>query len=602
MKKIAEFRVRSVSVRQMRMLAHIALLALLLGCESVVPDPIPATPEPPAQIGDGRLEAMILTPNGDSSALTGAPLHFEAAFSRGGSSIVPEVVEWRSSLKNTIGTGNPLEAVELTAGTHLITVEAVFNGERAEDSVELEVGDIAVQILSPETEAVFIEGDSIHFEGQAQRLVDGIPRDVVAAEPDGDEVVGNFEWQLSGPALDAPVILSDEPCFEADSLPVGAHVLRLTVEAAGATAVAQIALTVRPEDLPDLDASITAPECGQVWPNDRDLEFVADATDGATLQWQEAVTGETGVEPSFLFGAGAPPGKYSVGLVATDSFGRSAEARCDATFVAEPAGLGGLYPDTSAFNPPEPGVTAISTGEPLVVARTDGLTLVYEEDVEFFDTRDLGFATDRAVLAVTVAGEFLYAATEDGLARCEVDEEELSGCRLETSVPARDVTALDSDRSIIIAALTSALRIEKRGETPVSIPWGQLGRSDPLKLASWNDHVAIADRDGVCVIDDVPALLGDGGSTASCSTTLDVSSIQTLTPEDESLWIGTGRSVIRWTAENGALLTVQTPPIGSRSILSLAIDESSVLWIGTEAGLLRYDRDLDTAVPPHSGA
>ncbi|MEO0814127.1 MAG: hypothetical protein AAFY60_14785, partial [Myxococcota bacterium] len=163
------------------------------------PGPIP----PVNRVPDDTFNARIVQPNGLTSAVTGEPLRFEAVFSFRESPVTPEVIEWRSSLKGTLGSSNPLELPSLTPGAHIISVDAVFEGRLASASFELRVGEIALRILSPHDGSVFFSDDRIDFEALAGTFVDGVHVELVPENPGPNEAQADFRWSSDPAALNS---------------------------------------------------------------------------------------------------------------------------------------------------------------------------------------------------------------------------------------------------------------------------------------------------------------------------------------------------------------------------------------------------------------
>lgn len=550
----------------------------------------------------GALEARIVSPNGSASALAGRPLELAAEFTFAGSPVIPEVVEWRSSLKGTLGTGNPLDGVVLTPGEHEISVEAVFEGDRAIATTELEVGDLSVRIETPSNGATVTLGEALRFEGRAERWNGGQLETLVDENPGAGEALAEFRWSLED---DDDRELATTRSFETRELGPGLRevTLEVALDESDLEASATVTLNVVPADAGPPEATIVSPECGGVWTNDRDIELIGQVSAGASATWREAITGRLGSGERFSFGDGAEPGKHRIDLTATDGLGRTATATCDLTFIESDGTLADLYPDSSALNPSGLEVTALSAGPPIVAGRESGLTVFFEGgEVSHYATSEVGFAANVEVRAVATEGDVVHIGTELGSSRCTLDATALTACAVIDATPVLDLTLLASDSSIVVTLSPSTVRLEKLDDSAVEIPSSQLSLNGPRLVASVDSGVLVATATGICEIAEVPELLDDT-EEALCEPRFSLAgvplagaSVRTLTVDPPTIWLGTTVGAVRWQRESGSVLVLTTPPLEGANVLASALGRDTALWLGTDRGLLRYDRERATMV------
>ncbi len=606
MRIFAERRRRTAEITAMPRFITMALTALMAACASGPTVGQTDREAPPDERPDvpGAFEATIISPNGTESALAGSPLRFEARFTFGGNPVSPERVEWRSSLKGTLGAGNPLDGVVLTPGEHTISVEAVFEGERATARSELGVGEMAVRIESPANGALFELGEAISFSARAQRWNGGAVETLVDGDPGPGQARADFEWKIDANDDDDDDLLrATTRTFESTELSAGSQTVELEVTVDGLSGNASVTFSVLPQDFEPVRATISAPECGRVYTNDEDLEFIGELSTGASASWREALTGLRGSGGRFYFGDGAEPGKHRVELTATDALGTTATASCDVTFVENGGSITDLFPDSSALNPSALAVTALDGSSPILVGRESGLTIFFEDGAAAqYDSSSLGYADDLAIAATASESELVHLGTSTGLARCNRDEVTLSDCAVVDAGAVLDMILLDSDRSILVVLQDSKIRVEKVGDEAVELPWSQLALDGARRLASRDGGILVATATELCEISDVPALLEEPGG-ARCvlrfsllDSALSGATLQSLTVDDSTVWLGTDDGLLRWRPESGSVLALTAPPLGGANVLSTAIGRNDALWIGTESGLIRYDQTLGTVV------
>ena len=227
-------------------------------------------------------------------------------------------LEWTSSLRGALGTGEELRWSSFAVGEHVITLTATdSDGNTAQASVLITIvanQGPSVAILTPADGAPLTEGDPIEFRGSA-------------SDPEDGSLFGAaLVWTSD---LDGP--LATDEYFVTSELSVGTHVVTLAAtDRGGVTVTASITIEIAPNAAPTV--AITSPSEGASLTVGDLVTFIGSAVDpedgvlsGASLIWTSDRDGTIGTGMTFSR-ADLSIGMHVVTLTATDRHGASASA------------------------------------------------------------------------------------------------------------------------------------------------------------------------------------------------------------------------------------------------------------------------------------
>ncbi len=558
------------------------------------------------------LQAYILEPNGNTTAIAGEPLRLRAEFRRSGDRVDPAPVTWTSSLSGAIGTGNPLDDVPLPVGTHTLTVSGSYGGETSSAQVTVEVGTMAVRISSPRHRDRVPAIASIAFNAESEITFGGVTTKLVAGTAGLGERKATFAWSSStGGAFGGS---SDSFGMGASALPAGTQTISVTVSdtlagGTGEDSTATVTLFVAPANSAPT-ATITQPLCPRDHFVGQALSFSGvvadpDAADADIVGvWKDGIDGYGSEGATFELPASLV-GKHQVSFSVQDSQGASGASICDVYVVEAGQSRASLFPDTAAIND---NLVLDDDDVHFLAADAAGLWVGNEQGLAVFtpalaplgeyDSVDLdvtlvisSMTVEDAVLAATEA----VIATNLGLAACDYAAGALSNC-----VELRDGNFTGAALSgtlaagLVVGASSAGLHLgQYQADALVDSDLfdaldSSLPSSDVNDVLFDGTTLYVATAAGLCIASSPVAAFADGADL--CTELLDTDN--SILPDDEitalwldldQLWIGTNAGVARWDTATGVWYEFGAV---TSHVNDIVVD-GEMAWIATDTGAFR---------------
>ncbi len=253
----------------------------------------------------------ITSPNNEDDFKEGEEITFTAVASDSDGSIVS--YEWVSSEDGVIGNSQTFTTSALSDGRHTITVTVTDDdGLTASYSIDITVKALTAPtavITSPESGAVFKEGDPITFDGSQSY--------------DEDGYITSYSWRS-----DKDGTIGNVAVFTKDDLSLGKHYITLTVtdnDNQSYTDTFTIWIVINPLTAPDV--IINSPENGAIFNHDEQITFNASVSDPdgsiVSYSWTSDIYGEikSGSGEPESFTSTLPEGEHEITLIVTDDNG-----------------------------------------------------------------------------------------------------------------------------------------------------------------------------------------------------------------------------------------------------------------------------------------
>ncbi len=612
-----------------RRLCFSALLASTLACSGKSAGSSDNPPGGNCQVNcapEGAFTAHIVRPNGNISVLAGDNVDFEAEFFDSLVRVAPPTLSWTASPGGFLGSANPLNNQQLTAGAHTVTVSGTLAaGQSAQDSVIVTVGDIAVEILNPDAGDTATVSNGVRFQGTA-RVPDtanpGATVTLISGVPVMGERQATFAWTSDRDGAFASsngAIFNDD--FVYTALSVGTHRITLTVSddlAGGSLAAgsASITLKVNPPNTPPQVAITTPAVCPVDLEAGQTLMLTAtatDAEDGAlTGSWRKSVSGNTTSGNSLSFSSAAV-GKHQLVFSATDSLGVTREAVCDVFVIAVGGSRADLFPDSGAINGALAGgndtvrFIGADGGGNTLIGNDVGLT-IFDAGATLIDAwsgPDLGVSGGDAVVnAAAATSDALFVATDQGLARCDYAAGVASACVQLSGDAFTAVVATGAGPTLLAAASNAGLYVASLTGATVDAEMlfaagnSNLPTDQVFDVLFLDGVLYVATNDGLCIADDVAGALADPGNVELCGAFLDdgnsilpANEIFALAAGADEIWLGTADGLALYDTTTGAITAVydQDSGLADNRVNDVWVDLDGIVWVASDDGVSRLD-------------
>lgn len=548
------------------------------------------------------LTVKITSPNGRASYLPDELATFAAVASDGGNRpVVPDALSWRSSLVATpLGTTSPIDVALGTIGQHRVTVTSQALGRSVDASVDVDVVDpstrIAVRLDAPLSDAVLVLDDAggiaFSLTIAATPIVAASSLTYTFRTSTGVELVSVTQSSPSPEHLVGTLRAGtvSEPARPAS----GAYDVIVTVcepseSGCRRTGTARVSVLVLPQNAPPLvhidspaaevttlsigstlalSGTVTDPDASREVLPDRDLEGV----------WTDSVIGKLGTGPNATLPATGTnePGKHLIRFCATDHAGAVSCAE-RSVFVQNAPIIEAVA--TSLGGRPANAIVEAANGDAWIATDQGLFAITAAGTVVSVMTINDGSHEAQAFFDLRIVGPALYLATDEGLWRCLSGANgALSGCaRLGAAsggslpngyVPDAELRLLALDGATLLAAGESGIAVVENATQSAAVD--RYYEKD-------NGFIAEGSVQGLQVVGSTLWLIVEGDGAGLC--------VSSGMPTGASFTCGPAPSVLSAFLQGGA-----------RELLATTEDGHPIVYIGTTAGLVRYDTVSGAAI------